>query len=549
MRLIHTETLKLESILHTENTPYAILSHTWNTGEEVTFQEFSSADSPGNFPDNAGMQKILNTCKLAKDEKVDYAWVDTCCIDKTSSAEIGESINSMFQWYKRAEVCFVYLGDYSHETYHPDLEKCRWFTRGWTLQELLAPKKIKFYNKHWICIGEKENLLEKLTEITNIPEEVLLESNKITSYSIAQRMSWASGRSTTLAEDNGYCLLGVFNVNMPLIYGEGMKAFARLQEEIIKRETDLTLFAWVQQEAEAPRSILASSLKDFKHCKSITPYPNSHIEFTITNMGLKISTSLILHQSESDQRYQYVLLLGYTKKEGSTHEIGVYLKKIKDGIFVREAPKTQYKISKGIPRNNRTIGAHTFWILTADQSRLEDIGNDFRESLVAFYVPLKRSHGSTTIEMQPDSEVPPSIWDHCRGLCFRPSSPDTVAGCSFVFKSTNGRKLNPELKFRLLFDFRGSELRLVPLEETMANKIFFLTFAVHPNQTMTWPYVEQYMPEIRAVNSVFEVKAGRSKYKIRATVEKRSPGTRLEQNMSFELKFGIDSKKGWVYMA
>ncbi|KAK3358656.1 hypothetical protein B0T24DRAFT_660749 [Lasiosphaeria ovina] len=239
MRLIDTETLELVEFFDSSIPPYAILSHTWETAE-VTFQDMTSTPRP---TAKAGYGKIVKTCLLARIMGFKHAWIDTCCIDKSSSAELTESINSMFAWYRQSLICFVYLSDYSLPHSGP-LGSSRWFSRGWTLQELLAPGKVEFYDKHWNLVGTKLDMCDDLVRITSIPAEVIKGIEPLDEFSVAQRMSWAARRQTTRLEDRAYSLLGVFDIHMPLIYGEGVQAFRRLQEEIIKRVFDMSIFSW-----------------------------------------------------------------------------------------------------------------------------------------------------------------------------------------------------------------------------------------------------------------------------------------------------------------
>lgn len=202
--------------------------------------------------------KISMTCEKALRHGYDYAWVDTCCIDKSSSAELSEAINSMFLWYQNAEECFVYLADYPHDNLiEEELAKCRWLTRGWTLQELIAPEDLYFYNSRWSNIAWKRDLgmPDVLSRLTLIPKEVLLGGvDSLSEFSAAQKMSWAARRQTTRIEDAAYCLLGLFDINMPLLYGERHKAFARLQGEILTMSGDLTLLAWNPTDYSQPDS-------------------------------------------------------------------------------------------------------------------------------------------------------------------------------------------------------------------------------------------------------------------------------------------------------
>ena len=202
--------------------PYAILSHTWED-EEVTFEAMRTPACQN----MKGYQKIAMTCRLASEANISYAWVDTCCIDKSSSAELTEAINSMYRWYQRAAICYAFLsdlepampGEKSSITATATLRDCRWFTRGWTLQELIAPRQVIFYDRAWQSRGSKSELAEILSEITNVDIEVLQHTKPLSALSTAQKMSWAAERETTRMEDTAYCLLGIFDVNMPLLYG------------------------------------------------------------------------------------------------------------------------------------------------------------------------------------------------------------------------------------------------------------------------------------------------------------------------------------------
>ena len=195
----------------------------------------------------AGFVKIKGCVELAASKGIPFVWIDTCCIDKTSSADLTESINSMYRWYANSNVCFAYLVDVQ-STYGVDellraWQNSRWFSRGWTLQELIAPSDVEFYCNSWDSIGSRGSWARMLSDLTGIPVAVL-ETNDLSSASVAQKMSWASHRKTTRKEDMAYCLLGLFDINMPLLYGEGEKAFLRLQEHIAVSTTDHSLFAW-----------------------------------------------------------------------------------------------------------------------------------------------------------------------------------------------------------------------------------------------------------------------------------------------------------------
>ncbi|KAH6679432.1 hypothetical protein B0J14DRAFT_614619 [Halenospora varia] len=215
--------------------------HTQRLEEFVTFKDMQDTAVA---LIQAGFQKISYPCEKAIADHLHYVWIDTCCINKSSSAELSESTNSMFRWYVEAEVYYAYLSDLGGLFNPRGLRQSRWFTRGWTLQELLAPRKVLFYSEDWTHLGSKSSLVTSLSEATQIDRDVLLDPGKLRKKPIACRMSWPAGRETTRIEDIAYSLLGIFNVHMALLYGEGTNAFLRLQEEIMKISTDSSLFTW-----------------------------------------------------------------------------------------------------------------------------------------------------------------------------------------------------------------------------------------------------------------------------------------------------------------
>ena len=325
MRLLNTKTLNLEDSLFLESTPpYAILSHTWGC-QEVTLQELASPNE--NTTRKSGYAKIEQTCKKALDDNLQYAWVDTCCIDKTSSAELSEAINSMFCWYEKAAVCYAYLADVQPgaeiDTEDSEFAKSRWFTRGWTLQELIAPSKLLFFANDWSLLFERSTKSEMISEITRIEEYILYSrdhvdiSRMLARASTAKKLSWASKRCTTRTEDMAYCLLGLFSINIPLIYGEGPKAFLRLQKEIVQHSNDQSLFAWENKLPQAfshSFGIFASSPADFANSGNVVPAnleEENSPPFSVTNNGLHI-TMPVFTQTEGmypfEPRKHYGLL-------------------------------------------------------------------------------------------------------------------------------------------------------------------------------------------------------------------------------------------------
>ncbi|GFF79688.1 hypothetical protein CNMCM6936_008055 [Aspergillus lentulus] len=297
MRLFNATTHQLTDFL-SDVPPYAILSHRWQD-EEVIFQDIVS----GAARTKKGYEKITQCCEQALRDNLGYIWVDTFCIDKTSSAELSEALNSMYEWYQNAEVCYAYLCDVAEDTVEVTSGTSKgggfsgsvWFTRGWTLQELLAPARVEFFNADWHPIGSKSELKSIIAGITGIQEEVLDGTLRPQELSIAQRMSWAAERVTTKVEDMAYSLLGLFEINMPMLYGEGKRAFIRLQEEIMRQSDDQTLFAWKSLSADNTyRGLLAQSPADFKESGAFVQAEQrfNRSPFAVTNMGISIELAV-----------------------------------------------------------------------------------------------------------------------------------------------------------------------------------------------------------------------------------------------------------------
>lgn len=312
MRLLNTWTLGIEEF-YDHIPPYAILSHTWGSSE-LTFQDWQS----GNAHTLPGYQKIKDFVRLARHEEFGYVWADTICIDKTNSTELFEAINSMFRWYAESAKCYAYLSDTENLQ---DLYRSRWFRRGWTLQELLAPSYLEFYNAAWTFLGNKGELHRTLRDITGIPERALM-TFKPEDWTIAERMSWARDRETKRKEDIAYSLLGIFAVNIPLLYGEGDRAFLRLQEEIMRVSDDQSLFAWVEKNAirESPCGLLATSPSNFtcNALDSVQWFPGFtdetiYMPYSLTNRGIQIQLSML--PFGPDHPRTYYAILGYGTKE------------------------------------------------------------------------------------------------------------------------------------------------------------------------------------------------------------------------------------------
>lgn len=245
-----------------------------------------------------------------------HLWIDTCCIDKANSTELSEAINSMFRWYAEAEICYAYLSDVPGDDHvahrHSKFRASQWFSRGWTLQELLAPKEVHFYSMDWKFLGSKTDLKELISSITGIPVEVLVGGKcQAPTRSIGEIFSWASRRNTTLPEDMAYSLLGLLDINLPLIYGEGTAAFMRVQEEVLRRHDDESIFAWEAPPSEAitkPLSGLLSPSVAYFHAshRFVKPRILTRLDsqpVMMTNKGIAVDLPLVANNEDKSRQF------------------------------------------------------------------------------------------------------------------------------------------------------------------------------------------------------------------------------------------------------
>lgn len=303
MRLLNTTNLKLYDFYDAEIPSYAILSHTW-TKQEVSLQMLEDPKSKM----LAGYTKIKRCCELALTEGWKYAWIDTCCIDKTSSADLSEAINAMYGWYEKAEVCYVYLADVSATDFNDKFRISRWFFRSWTLQELLAPRTVVFYSRDWEELGTKWSLRDEISRATGITYHHMIDHKRV---NFATKMSWAALRETTRVEDTAYSLLGLFDINMPLLYGEGSKAFMRLQHEILQtQELDESMFAWTDAKTYQC-GLLARSPAAFALSGNIISVKNANSQIKPLSVTKRLMT---MDGLDSKPDYQLSDYLPDTKK-------------------------------------------------------------------------------------------------------------------------------------------------------------------------------------------------------------------------------------------
>jgi hypothetical protein len=346
---------------------YAVLSHTWGS-DEVLYEHVCD----GSAHEHEAYSKVISAVRQAASDGFSYIWIDSCCINKSSSAELSEALNSMYTWYQRASVCYAFLEDVPEKTsedFRTKFAESRWFTRGWTLQELLAPVNIEFFGiDHtgaWTLLGDRVALQVQISEITSIEVDYLSGLKDVHDASIAKRMSWAADRETKREEDIAYCLLGLFSINMPMLYGEGPQAFLRLQEEIIRRSDDQSIFAWKWRfngEAEDDRDtqstimkrlvhhtwiaghskqsataigvehgLLADSPSAFRESHAVVPcriIRKRQTPYQMSNRGLSINLPLI-HLSETNV---FVALLECRREDCPNDKfLGIFLKKTDTG--------------------------------------------------------------------------------------------------------------------------------------------------------------------------------------------------------------------------
>jgi hypothetical protein len=384
MRLLHTSTLSLTEFLPGNIPKYAILSHRWGSPEdEILFHDIGQEHASS----KAAYGKVLNACHHAKSDGYEYIWIDTCSIDKSSSAELSEAINSMFQFYAESEVCYAFLSDINidslpkHATAEsePDetlwqstefqkaFSSSSWFTRGWTLQELIAPKNVRFFDSKWKCLGTKVELVNLIFSITGIGVGYLLGWLPIATASIAHRMSWVATRITTRTEDIAYCMLGIFSVNMPLLYGEGIQAFLRLQEELLKSSSDHSLFAWHSEETfskASPLGLLALDPRYFLNSGSIFPCVTSDEPYTLMNRGIRLDLRVQEDFGFGDDIIFHAALNCADRKRahnGGNNFVVIKLARLRidSDEFVRKDPKIVFGMSSSQFPKTRTIFIRT----------------------------------------------------------------------------------------------------------------------------------------------------------------------------------------------
>ena len=411
MRLLNVRSRRLEEFFDKPVPDYAILSHTWGE-HEIVYQDFQQSDhllrllrevqvlslSPTQSSQKPALSqsrlrnettldslkphstpsryvKIDGCCAQAIKDGCRYVWIDTICIDKSSSAELSEAINSMYKWYANGLVCYVYLSDV-RSTFDPqdelgsaDFRKSRWFTRGWTLQELLAPSQLVFFTSSWseIAMVDKDpwswsagdrphdSMLSLLTTITKIPRVYLSFGKRLQDAPVCQRMAWSAHRQTTRPEDEAYCLLGLFDINMPLLYGEGRKAFMRLQQQLMQVAADDTLFCWGRDAFAEPDSypdvewsgLLAKSPSWFSGLQSTSlklELRQQPSHYMLTNRGVLLTLPRTTYGDTPFDSEMLVIPLNVKTASGKC--LALPLRLDEQGSFQRLSVRTPFEISR-----------------------------------------------------------------------------------------------------------------------------------------------------------------------------------------------------------
>ncbi|KAJ8588143.1 hypothetical protein M405DRAFT_272972, partial [Rhizopogon salebrosus TDB-379] len=259
-----------------------MLSHRWE-GKEPLLHDIGT-NVVYELSPVGGVAKLLSFCRIARDAGYRWAWSDTCCIDKTNNAELQQSLNAMFVWYHHSALTIVYLSDVLPSSRPGALAKSKWNTRGWTVQEFLAPKFVIFYQRDWtLYLGDPSDvddpypnhkdsieIMQELKDATKIDLQFLV-SFQPGMKGAREKLQWASARVTTVLEDMAYSLFGIFGVQLPLIYGEGKQsALGRLLQEIVARSCDLTALDWIGQ-SSGFNSCLPADISSYKAPPHIVP--------------------------------------------------------------------------------------------------------------------------------------------------------------------------------------------------------------------------------------------------------------------------------------
>lgn len=340
---------------------FAVLAH--SVGDvEVTYSDAVGDAAAARA--KANYEKLAFAARQALADGYEYLFIHSCCVDRRSSAELDEAANSALQWYRKAGTVYAYLPDCPADARATDpaspFAASRWFRDPWMLLPLVASRNLTFYAAQWTKLGTKADLASDISAVTGVGLSFIRGTRPIETASVAQRMSWAARRSTARVEDVAYALMGLFSVHMPLLYGEGERAFLRLQEEIIRHSNDYSLFAWLDESAHPDQhyGLLARTPLWFEKCGHIVPYAHSQswAPYKMTNRGVKID-SIVQCRPVGVGGRQHALALDCPANDEDNTYLAVFLQKCSNNEYVRVRANELDRISRSewaLERGNAT---------------------------------------------------------------------------------------------------------------------------------------------------------------------------------------------------
>ena len=398
------------------------------------------------------------------------------------------------------------------------LTRCRWFSRGWTLQELLAPTTVEFYDMAWTYRGSKLEFGQIISNSTNIPAEILLRNKFPGDFSVAQRMSWAARRQTKRVEDMAYCLLGIFDVNMALIYGEGLKAFRRLQEEIVKRNNDMTIFAWdvSQHEEQQAIGLFATSPLAFACSSGVVPFADDFQDFTVTNKGLLISgdvplRAVMVTEEKVDRKTQsYFLCLGSNPELSTNRGGGICLRKLGPRLFCRDGSLVGFG-GKSWRILDRFDVTSYYILIDPITTNISSYSSSFRER--AIHVPFDDVFRLA-------DKVPESLWDFRDRVFLRPKPYTWTQYPTAIAMAFRGSLARTNLELIVLCDYRDEfpTCKIFQRHE-YSHQVEMIFSGRHRSESIFWEEIAIDAPEILQLSDCVELRVRNDVYRISASFE------------------------------
>ncbi|TVY93493.1 Vegetative incompatibility protein HET-E-1 [Lachnellula willkommii] len=482
------------------------------------------------------LSSVITRMSCKRLNKVDVvASVCRVCIDKRSSTELAESINSMFQWYQNAATCYVYLSDLPSGAHAEEgLAGCRWFTRGWTLQELIALRKVRFYDQQWRFFGTKKDLAERISSIISINVDVLMGVRQANYYSVATRMSWAAHRETKRSEDLAYSLLGIFDVHMPLMYGEGSGSFRRLQEAMIQRNNDMTIFAWDHeqgQEQTGSMGLFSSSPLGFARSKDVCQYNRGEIDpvFSMTNKGLRFDRFACLYKRIQDDASgtgctRYSIPLGVDPGKPVAVHYFMQLRKVGPGVFLRDG---KLLVDDGSLGHGPTTRLPTLdFYIHADTQEAHALESSRRHKAVHF-----PSHDQIRVQ----GVLPESHWDDSKKRFFTEFADDNLVLATSCLVKLETAQVHVVVCIN--FSAEVPSCRIFNAEEYQ-KQLSWLLRHQRFGHNVTWDDVEAELPGLFDFRDNMTVYAKGYKSTISVLLEKQVIRS-ISEDEIFSLKFNI----------